>query len=90
MAKRVSKKVAAPAVSRKGDPTLPEPVKFDSRICFAISYYASEADANKADAEVRKRGYTYNGGWFDGMPCGRDVKWDYVDEKLGPLFAVTS
>lgn len=68
---------------------LPTPVKFDSRICFAIAYFSSEKDAAAYDAHVREKGYTYNGGWFHGMPCGRDKTWDHVDPKLGPLFAVT-
>jgi len=24
----------------------------------------------------RKMGSTFNGGWFHGMPCGRDASWD--------------
>lgn len=68
---------------------LPKPVKRDVRICFAIAYFTSEADAKTYDDWVRKQGYTYNGGWFDGMPCGRDKTWDYVDKELGQLYAVT-
>ena len=69
---------------------VPTPVKLDSRICFAIAYFTSEADAIAYDAHVRATGQTYNGGWFDGMPCGRDKGWDYVDATLGQLFAVTT
>jgi hypothetical protein len=68
---------------------VPEPVKRDSRICFGIAYFTSEAEADAYAAYVRERGYTYNGGWFDGMPCGRDITFDHMDPKLGPLFAVT-
>lgn len=67
---------------------LPKPVKHDGRICFGISYFTSEAAERYADDVVR-RGVTYNGGWFDGMPCGRDKTWDHVDKELGPLYAVT-
>lgn len=68
---------------------LPKPVKFDSRICFSIAYFNTEADAATYAADVRRRGATYNGGWFHGMSCGRDTTWDHVDPALGPLFAVT-
>jgi hypothetical protein len=69
--------------------TVPTPVKLDSRICFGIAYFTTEADANAYDAHVRKLGKTYNGGFFHGMACGRDKTWDHVDPTLGPLFAVT-
>jgi hypothetical protein len=68
---------------------VPTPVKIDSRICFGIAYFQTEDDAMKYDAHVRAKGYTYNGGWMDGAPCGRDRTWDHVDPELGPLFAVT-
>jgi len=69
--------------------TAPKPVKLDVRICFAIGYYASEADAALAAAAGKARGDTYNGGYFDGMACGREKNWDYVDPVLGQLYAVT-
>ncbi len=75
------KKIAAPV--------LPEPVKIDSRICFAINYFTTEADALAFATDVERRGITYNGGWFHGMPCGRETKWDHVDPTLGKLYAVT-
>lgn len=68
---------------------VPVPVKFDSRICFSIAYFATKRDANAYAAHVRAQGATYNGGWFHGMACGRDTSWDHVDAKLGPLYAVT-
>jgi hypothetical protein len=70
--------------------TAPTPVKTDSRICFGIAYFTTMIDADKFAAIVRKRGDTYNGGFFHGMACGRDKTWDYIDETLGQLFAVTS
>lgn len=87
-----------PSKGPKGDTYVPElscplgvptPVKRDSRICFSIAYFASEADAHKYHDEVRRRGITYNGGWFHGMPCGRDKTWDHEDPVLGKLYAVT-
>lgn len=69
---------------------LPTPVKLESRICFGIAFYATEADATLAADAVRARGETYNGGFYHGMPCGRDTHFDYVDPEHGPLFAVTT
>ena len=66
------------------------PVKTDSRICFGIAYYTSEADADAMGLYVARAGQTYNGGFFHGMQCGRDKGFDYVDDTLGPLFAVTT
>jgi hypothetical protein len=68
---------------------IPEPVKYDSRICFGIAYFTTEADADAYAAHVREKGLTYNGGYFHGMPCGREKSRDYVDKGLGQLYAVT-
>lgn len=67
----------------------PTPVKHDSRICFGIDYFTSASDADTYAAVVRKRGDTYNGGFFHGMSCGRDKGFDYTDAKHGRLYAVT-
>ena len=74
---------------KKKVPVLPVPVKIDSRICFGIMYFSTEKDADTYAQHVREKGYTYNGGWFHGMPCGRDTTWDHVDATLGKLYAVT-
>ena len=77
--------------TKKTEPKEPvKPVKYDGRICFGIAFFTSEEDAQKYDAYVKQRGDSYNGGWFHGMPCGRDTTWDHKDEKLGQLFAVTT
>ncbi len=69
----------------------PEPVKRDSRICFGIAYFHTEADADTYAKIVRERGDTYNGGFFHGSPCGRDKSWDHVDPDTGKqLYAVTT
>jgi len=70
-------------------PATPAPVLRDGRICFGISYFATETDANAYAAEVQRRGETYNGGFFDGMPCGREKHRDYVHPTFGQLYAVT-
>jgi hypothetical protein len=81
----MAKKVVAPALF---DFTKTA-VKYDSRICFGIVFFATEAEAKAYGDWVTKRGITYNGGYFDGMACGREPSRDYVDAELGPLFAVT-
>lgn len=82
MAKRTTKKTAAPSA--------PVPVKSESRICFGIMWFKTEADADAAAEQVRAKGYTYNGGWYHGMACGREPVWDYTDPVLGRLYAVTN
>jgi hypothetical protein len=70
--------------------SIPTPVKTDSRVCFAIKWFTTKADANTYGAMVRRQGQTYNGGFMHGMSCGRDTSWDYVDADIGPLFGVTT
>ena len=73
---------------KKNAAAIPVPVKTQGRICFGIAWFTSEADAKRyAEAHV---GDTYNGGFFHGMPCGRDKGFDYVDPQHGKLFAVTT
>jgi hypothetical protein len=79
----------AKATKKKPVLVVPDPVKFDSRNCFGICFYKTATEADDAAVIVRKLGLTYNGGFFHGMPCGRATTWDYTDETLGPLFAVT-
>lgn len=64
--------------------TGPEPVRRESRTCFGISWFATEAEADAYAAIVHEQGLTYNGGFFHGMPCGRDKTWD-----TDGLYAVT-
>ena len=65
-----------------------EPVEQESRICFALMWFATEQEAEEVAAWVHERGYTYNGGWFHGMPCGREKHFDF--EKDGrKLYAVS-
>jgi hypothetical protein len=64
-------------------------VKTDSRNAFAIQYFLTEEDALEYAAWVESQGYTYNGGFQHGRPCGREKGWDYVDKELGQLYAVT-
>lgn len=67
----------------------PKPVIHDSRICFGISYFKTEEEAAAYDAIVRARGYTYNGGFYHGRPCGRDTSFDHDHPEHGRLYAVT-
>ena len=54
----------------------PTPVEVDVRICFGIKWFATEEEAMAQHKIERKMGSTFNGGWFHGMPCGRDASWD--------------
>lgn len=76
-------------MTKKKTATVPVPVKQDSRICFGIAYFTTLADADAYAAHVRATGRTYNGGYFHGMPCGRDKTWDHVDATHGQLYGVT-
>ncbi len=76
-------------MAKKAPPRVPNPVKHEGRICFGIDYFTSARAAEIYGAMVTLRGDTYNGGWYDGMPCGRAPCFDYKDDVLGPLFAVT-
>jgi hypothetical protein len=68
---------------------VPVPVKRESRICFGIAWFSTEADAKAYDAYVKEKGYTYNGGFFHGMSCGRDTSFDFIDGAGRQLYAVT-
>lgn len=74
---------------RKQKRFVPTPIKFDSRICFSIAYFLCEADAQAYAKDVERRGCTYNGGYFHGMACGRETRFDHVDASYGQLYAVT-
>ena len=54
------------------------PADIDSRICFGIHFYDTEEKAGVATLITKMQGNSYNGGWFHGMPCGRDTSFDYV------------
>ena len=65
-------------------------VAHDSRVCFGITWFATEAEAEEYGKQVAEQGKTYNGGYFHGRLCGRDKTWDYVDKETGQtLYAVT-
>lgn len=67
----------------------PKAVKHDVRICFGLIYFDDEKTADAAGSYSTMAGHEYNGGWFHGMPCGRDKSFDHTDPKLGKLYAVT-
>jgi hypothetical protein len=69
----------------------PNAIDRDSRICFGIVWFATEAEADAAHEFVRKRWDRYNGGYMDGMPCGRDSSYDKRNEaKEVTAYAVTT
>ena len=68
---------------------LPPHAKYSGRVCFTLVWYTNRRVAEKAGQLSRSAGNRYNGGWFDGKPCGREEQFDYVDKKLGRLYAVS-
>jgi hypothetical protein len=60
----------------------------EQRICFGITWFATEEEADKYAQEVKAKGRTYNGGFMDGMPCGRDKGFDRVVDGI-KQYAVT-
>jgi len=64
---------------------LPTPVKSDSRTCFGLYWFATEAEAEAYGAAV---GGHVNGGFMDGMPCGRTETAKSWDDPVNGLFAV--
>jgi hypothetical protein len=61
----------------------------DSRISLSVLFFENESEAKKIAKEVKKQDCRYNGGWFDGMACGRNNAFDYEDEKGVKWYAVT-
>ena len=69
---------------------LPEPVREEGRICFGLLLFATKKEAEVYGKHVVDRGDTYKGGFFHGMPCGRDEDHDHVDQKTGKkVYAVS-
>lgn len=68
----------------------PKPVRTEQRIAYGIAFFDKEEDALAFAKTVVERGDRYNGGWFDGMVCGRDRNFDRLDPETGRLsYAVT-
>lgn len=62
---------------------------YDGRICLAVLYFDSLSDAELIAQKVKEKGLSYNGGWFDGMPCGRESARDYIDKDGIKWYAVS-
>jgi hypothetical protein len=65
------------------------PARTEQRICFGIMWFTSPKDAAIAHDAVRRQGRMVNGGFFDGMACGRAPEWDYEEDGV-QYFAVTN
>jgi hypothetical protein len=73
------------------DIPLPTPIKHDSRSCYGVVWFATEEEATIYGNYIRERGDTYNGGFYDGMPCGRDTGMDLRDaDGTKVAYAVTT
>ena len=85
----INKSDVSGPVHEKGVCGIPNCVEYGSRICFGIALFDKEEHADSYAAEVKRKGRTYNGGWYHGMPCGRDKSWDGPNKEGGMLYAVT-
>ena len=74
---------------RKGGAAM-RPALTESRACFGLTYFRTEAEAEAFSEIVRARGDTFNGGPFHGMPCGRAREYDGDFGAVGYLYAVTT
>lgn len=52
-------------------------VRSEERICFGLAWFTTEAEAERLGELNRSLGNTVNGGWYDGMVCGRSSEFDY-------------
>ncbi len=77
------------SITKRLPAIVPVAVKTESRICFGIAWFATEREADAYATIVRKRGDTYNGGYFHGMSCDRDSGFDYTEQGR-KLYAVTT
>lgn len=68
------------AKTKKSMPNAPKavPIHTDQRTCFGIAFFLKESDAQAFGDYYRAAGATYIGGYFHGMPTGRDSGWDFV------------
>ena len=62
---------------------------YDGRVSLSVLYFEKESDANTIAKKVAKAKCAYNGGWFDGTPCGREKHRDYQDKDGIEWYAVT-
>lgn len=65
------------------------PIRLDSRIAMSVMWFTKESEANEAGKIITEQGNYYNGGWYHGMLCGRETRFDYVNEQNVQLYAVT-
>lgn len=71
-------RLAKNAADAKAEAAAPKPVDSEGRACFGLKWFATEAEADAYAAMVVARGDTYWGGFFHGMPCGRDPGFDCI------------
>ena len=68
---------------------LAKAIEQEGRICFGLAWYGTETEAEEAAKAVQEAGHTYNGGYFHGMPCGREKQFDYDHPQAGRRYAVS-
>jgi hypothetical protein len=60
-----------------------------NHICHGVYFYMTEWQAEAAGYAVRLQNQKVVGGFFHGMPCGRDATHDHVDKQYGLVYGVT-
>ena len=63
-------------------------IEYSGRCSMSVAWFATEEEAEKFGAAIRASGASYNGGWFHGMPCGRDRGFDTVKDGK-KIYAIT-
>jgi hypothetical protein len=63
--------------------------QMDVRISWTLLYFDNQDDADLVAKQVKKAKCKRNGGWFDGMQCGREEAHDYQDRDGMRWYAVS-
>jgi hypothetical protein len=67
----------------------PQAFIISPRPSMTVFYFVREAEAEDFAGQVELEGRVYNGGFFDGMPCGRETSRDFTNQQGVKLYAVT-
>jgi hypothetical protein len=64
-------------------------IKIEHRSSLSIAWFDTEEEATSFGDHIEAIGEVYCGGFFDGMPHGRDTGFDITREDGTKLFAAT-
>lgn len=83
----MSKTKAKLCDQRRFDDEMAEMAELESRatrwrdgICYGFIWFSTLSDAERYAELEHALGWTVNGGWYDGMPLGRERSRDTADE----------